>query len=415
MSGILIEENPLKQRIYLPPQTKFVACVSDRFENFFRRTDDAIIQWSQRHLNRFWIIFNMSITFFTSIEFGCAVPIVFLFCNLDGLVSEYIWLMLVATLISQIPKRFLWRRRPFMTGRAKKVIDTKTSSFPSRAVLCSVIYLYFIVYFLQYQSHDADVIIKWWIPIIVVAVIFLSGWARVQLGVHYPSDCLVGGLLGIVCVGIAYLLHEQEVFLCLDCTDGSCYSPDPAHTITWKAIGRANWGIFTGITVLGLILVFFFSLRPLKLWFKSHCIIGMLTPVFCFNIGFLCPLLPNPCSLHNPGDNPTFGDFLAGTIVASITAAFGMWSASRLKDPSSSATIIEVDNDESFDLSVDGHRALSHRIHKAIHDDEESLVVYNFDVVSKTKETSFAELKAVLNFIGMHTFVFMSLLWWRLK
>lgn len=88
-----------------------------------------------------------------------------------------------------------------------------TSSFPSRAVTCAGEYLLLITHLVVYSFFASyayiityepnHVVIKWWMPVIFISIygfinlttlvtILLASVARVALGVHYPSDCVIG-------------------------------------------------------------------------------------------------------------------------------------------------------------------------------------------------------------------------------
>ena len=49
-------------------------------------------------------------------------------------------MMIIIASLTQIPKRLIWRYRPFMVSRARGYGREQTSSFPSRAVTCAVSY-----------------------------------------------------------------------------------------------------------------------------------------------------------------------------------------------------------------------------------------------------------------------------------
>ena len=72
------------------------------------------------------------------------------------------------------------------------MVRTDTSSFPSRAVCCAVVYSYAICYSFIYIFGGG---IMWsWMPLLFVVTILLSSFARIYLGVHYPSDCIFGAI-----------------------------------------------------------------------------------------------------------------------------------------------------------------------------------------------------------------------------
>jgi len=56
-----------------------------------------------------------------AIEIMFAVPFILFALGIDGLASEFTYLGLFLAIISQIPKRFIWRYRPWMVQRANKV------------------------------------------------------------------------------------------------------------------------------------------------------------------------------------------------------------------------------------------------------------------------------------------------------
>ena len=72
-----------------------------------------------------------------------------------------------------------------------------TSSFPSRAVTCGVVLGFIIIEFLEeneWLSHIENKHMNYIYQILIIAGMFiLSSFARMHLGVHFPSDC-IGGL-----------------------------------------------------------------------------------------------------------------------------------------------------------------------------------------------------------------------------
>ena len=149
-----------------------------------------------------------------AIEIIFALPFVLFCLGVDGLASEMSYLALVTAIFSQLPKRFIWRYRPWMVLRSNQVsiafilsfifffiyffwiqqlATPHTSSFPSRAVCCSLVYSFAVCYGYLYFTNSND-IIWWWMPEIIFIFLFLASFARVFLGVHYPSDCLVGAV-----------------------------------------------------------------------------------------------------------------------------------------------------------------------------------------------------------------------------
>lgn len=68
----------------------------------------------------YYFIFK-SFSVSVAIEIIFAVPFILLALGIDGLGTEFTYLGLITAFISQIPKRFVWRYRPWMVQRANKV------------------------------------------------------------------------------------------------------------------------------------------------------------------------------------------------------------------------------------------------------------------------------------------------------
>jgi len=105
-----------------------------------------------------------------------------------------------------------------MKKRAISLKGEKTSSFPSRAVVCAVVYTFTVITSLNYfesyimgNPNGAFSNAELLICIIVMAV--LVGFARVHLGAHYPSDCIVGFTTGLFICLLSYFLFKIPNFM----------------------------------------------------------------------------------------------------------------------------------------------------------------------------------------------------------
>jgi hypothetical protein len=111
-----------------------------RIEKLVAKIDDKVGAFIQRIQNKPILYFDLFFTcksnrcclpgpVITTVEVGIAVPFCLFIFGKDTLATEMTFLMALTCLISQIPKRFLWRYRPYMVGRAKKVFyNIKTQS-----------------------------------------------------------------------------------------------------------------------------------------------------------------------------------------------------------------------------------------------------------------------------------------------
>jgi hypothetical protein len=172
---------------------RFVYFVPDGFESFWQRFDDFFIRVCQRFQNKLIKLFCKFITALTSIELGITAPLVLFLLGLDYLATIALYQVLSVTIVSQIPKRFVFRKRPHVAGRAIRMSKNHTSSFPSRAVTCAILYAAYTCFAIRYAvRHDPTATFSFWFwiwPVVFIAFIVTS-FARIHLGVHYPSDCL---------------------------------------------------------------------------------------------------------------------------------------------------------------------------------------------------------------------------------
>ena len=136
---------------------------------------------------------------------------------------------------SQVIKRFVFRTRPGRTAppRAMMGRSETTSSMPSRAVLCTVVFTYLVLASLNHSLHNtAAGIFSWnfhsihWAAVlcIVLALSVSSSYARVFLGMHYPSDCAAGFVLGVGVIAASAGLYHMPLFDCPPCVNSDCYA-----------------------------------------------------------------------------------------------------------------------------------------------------------------------------------------------
>jgi membrane-associated phospholipid phosphatase len=313
--------------VFAPPQRRFLFIFPERWERWLAPFDDFLIEYCQKPRGLFFTYLSLLITAMTTIEISIAVPMVLYVAGWDGLGTEFTWLALMTTLTSQIPKRFLWRFRPYMVGRAELRRKDETSSFPSRAVTCGLVYGYGICYAYLYHNHTLN--IRWWMPLLVLALILLSSFARINLGVHYPSDCVGGILQGVIICLLGTLLWQADLVGCASCRNNSCYGEGDKR-IMWDTMGRANWWVFA-LTAFGLILLIFASIvKPIEFWVKCDRVFGMLFPCILFQITFLCPGAHNGHSaLPPPHWPPDWYSYLYGIAFALLFTGLGVLNGGR--------------------------------------------------------------------------------------
>jgi membrane-associated phospholipid phosphatase len=109
--------------------------------------------------------------------------------------------LFVSTVVTQSAKRIVDRRRPFETYSfiVKRDDESPEYSMPSghtATAFCTVTSLA-----LRYR--------QWYVVVPAYLYAGSVGWARLYQGVHYPSDVLVGALVGAGSAWLGYYLQKR--------------------------------------------------------------------------------------------------------------------------------------------------------------------------------------------------------------
>jgi len=196
-----------------------------------------------------------------------------------------------------------------------------SSSFPSRAVTCATVYSFLVSYAYIYDVENGILWITWWMPILIIVSVLLASFARINMGVHYPSDCIIGLFQGILVCVIGTMLWHADVVGCDSCFVSKCYSSNGSLNV----ITRANWERITFVTMgVGVVVSFIIAIvsvvKPFDFWGKCDRVYGMLLPGMLFQITFLCRKASGT-TLFVPPPTPWYGYFygIAFTAIASVS------------------------------------------------------------------------------------------------
>ena len=178
---------------------------------FYFRFEVALMEWIQSILGPTGagIVSSFSVL---GEEFFLILVLGFSYWCYDKKTGERIGsVMVLGTIVNPLIKNIFWRRRPYFDHEAIKCyrpidkthdlydISAQGFSFPSGHSTNAAITFGFI----------AAEVRKRWVTIVCGIVIFLVGFSRVAVGVHYPTDVLFGWISGFLCLWLLAFLRKK--------------------------------------------------------------------------------------------------------------------------------------------------------------------------------------------------------------
>lgn len=98
----------------------------------------------------------------------------------------------LVTIINLIIKEIIKRPRPSVT----RLVKESGYSFPSGHAMTSMAFYGFLIYLIYKRIQNKY--LKWALIIVLCILIFLIGFSRIYLGVHYASDVISGFIAGAI-------------------------------------------------------------------------------------------------------------------------------------------------------------------------------------------------------------------------
>jgi undecaprenyl-diphosphatase len=193
--------------------TAVLLCIFILFASVYNRSPvDAIDVWAMQNVSVLQQpVLNDFFIFLTNAASRPYQYAIFTFFSVIWLLGQRKWIEPVILGICLFGIRFenQWFKNWFERERPSfdRVIDITGYSFPSGHAMISIAFFGLIAYLLV-QNYSFLRPFKTGIYIIVASFIFLVGFSRVYLGVHYPTDVLGGFAAGGTWLLICILLYK---------------------------------------------------------------------------------------------------------------------------------------------------------------------------------------------------------------
>ena len=178
---------------------------------FFFTWEVSLMKWLQSNISSTGISFISNFSLFGE-ELPLILIVGFLYWSYDKKMGRSVGLIAIMGLIwNTMIKNIVLRRRPYFDHKNIKILRVVDPSadiydIAAQGYSCP-------------SGHSTNVVTvfgslalnlrKRWMTILAIVIPLLTGFSRVVVGAHYPTDVLGGWLLGLLSVIIVYTLQKR--------------------------------------------------------------------------------------------------------------------------------------------------------------------------------------------------------------
>lgn len=179
------------------------------FSNSFVNIDNTLIKTTFDQLNPDLTRKMVFISAFGSSIFIFTASILFtLYLYAKKKADAFLFMSIVySAVILNIALKFLYSRpRPEMNP----LVIENSYSYPSFHAMISLIFYAAVAYFTYKETKNKTLTII--VSLVFGFLIFMIGYSRVYLGVHYPSDVIAGYIAGFIWLLVVILFQRTVIF-----------------------------------------------------------------------------------------------------------------------------------------------------------------------------------------------------------
>ncbi len=128
-------------------------------------------------------------------------------------VVTFLIIFIIGVFLNIALKSLIQRPRPDISPITanKQVISLSSYSFPSGHAMNSTVFYLALAFYFYHLTHNKKLSLL--VTFSLLILLFLIGFSRVYLGVHYPSDVLAGNIVGLWWLVTALSINKSLVLV----------------------------------------------------------------------------------------------------------------------------------------------------------------------------------------------------------